>query len=291
MLGSSMGLLINLDGVISPAATISVLDRGFLYGDSVYEVVRTFNRQPVGLQEHLDRLRRSAAYLYLAVPWSDRHLKQEVDQTLQQATGEEFYIRIVVTRGADQTIALLPSAQIQPSLMIVVSAIDPQPKLSETGLHLQIVDRIRNHQQALSPAAKTGNYLNNILGLLEARQQGADDALMLNPQGEIAEATTSNLWLVQDGIVKTPRVEAGILHGITRAFLLQILRDRQIPHQETTLKPADLWLADEAFLSSSVRLLMPINQINDYQLPQCPSSMTRFLWDQLLMLMQDSTQD
>ncbi|MBW4551954.1 MAG: aminotransferase class IV [Aphanocapsa sp. GSE-SYN-MK-11-07L] len=286
-----MGLLINLDGVISPAATISVLDRGFLYGDSVYEVVRTFNRQPVGLQEHLDRLRRSAAYLYLAVPWSDRHLKQEVDQTLQQATGEEFYIRIVVTRGADQTIALLPSAQIQPSLMIVVSAIDPQPKLSETGLHLQIVDRIRNHQQALSPAAKTGNYLNNILGLLEARQQGADDALMLNPQGEIAEATTSNLWLVQDGIVKTPRVEAGILHGITRAFLLQILRDRQIPHQETTLKPADLWLADEAFLSSSVRLLMPINQINDYQLPQCPSSMTRFLWDQLLMLMQDSTQD
>ncbi len=280
-----MGLLVNLDGVISPTATISVLDRGFLYGDSVYEVVRTFNRQPFGLQEHLDRLRQSAAYLYLTIPWSDRHLKQEVNRTLQQATGEEFYIRIVVTRGADETIGLLPSAQIQPSFMIAVSAIDPQPKLSETGLHLQIADRLRNHQQALNPAAKTGNYLNNILALLEARQQGADDALMLNLKGEIAEATTSNLWLVQDGIVKTPRVEAGILHGITRAFLLQILRDRQIPHQETTLKPADLWLADEAFLSSSVRLLMPINQINDYRLPQCPGLMTHFLWDELLKLM------
>jgi branched-chain amino acid aminotransferase len=285
-----MGLLVNLDGVISPTATISVLDRGFLYGDSVYEVVRTFNRQTFGLQEHLDRLRQSAAYLYLTVPWSDRQIEQEVNKTLRQAEGEEFYIRIVVTRGADQTINLLPSPQIQPRLMIVVSAIAPQPQLSETGLHLRIIDRLRNHQQALSPAAKTGNYLNNILGLLEARQQGADDALMLNPQAEIAEATTSNIWLVQDGIVKTPSVEAGILHGITRSFLLQILRDRQIPHQETTLKPADVWLADEAFLSSSVRLLMPVNQINDYRLPQCPGPITRYLWDRLLVLMQQQSQ-
>jgi branched-chain amino acid aminotransferase len=285
-----MGLLVNLDGVISPTATISVLDRGFLYGDSVYEVVRTFNRQTFGLQEHLDRLRQSAAYLYLSVPWSDRQIEQEVAKTLQQAEGEEFYIRIVVTRGADQTINLLPSPQIQPRLMIVVSAIAPQPQLSETGLHLKIIDRRRNHQQALSPAAKTGNYLNNILGLLEARQQGADDALMLNPQAEIAEATTSNIWLVQDGIVKTPSLEAGILHGITRSFLLQILRDRQIPYQETVLKPADVWLADEAFLSSSVRLLMPVNQINDYRLPQCPGPITRYLWDQLLVLMQQQSQ-
>jgi branched-chain amino acid aminotransferase len=285
-----MGLLVNLDGVISPTATISVLDRGFLYGDSVYEVVRTFNRQTFGLQEHLDRLRQSAAYLYLSVPWSDRQIEQEVNKTLQQADGEEFYIRIVVTRGADQTINLLPSPQIQPRLMIVVSAIAPQPQLSETGLHLQIIDRRRNHQQALSPAAKTGNYLNNILGLLEARQQGADDALMLNPQAEIAEATTSNIWLVQDGIVKTPSLEAGILHGITRSFLLQILRDRQIPYQETVLKPADVWLADEAFLSSSVRLLMPVNQINDYRLPQYPGPITRYLWDQLLVLMQQHSQ-
>ncbi len=285
-----MGLLINLDGVISSSATISVLDRGFLYGDSVYEVVRTFKRQTFGLQEHLDRLRQSAAYLYLTLPWSDHHIQQEVDKTLQQAEGEEFYIRIVVTRGADDRINLLPSPQIQPRLLIVVSAIDPQPQLSETGLHLQIVDRLRNHEQALSPAAKTGNYLNNILGLLEARQQGADDALMLNPQGEISEASTSNIWLVQDGVVKTPCVEAGILHGITRSFLLQILRDRQIPHQETTLKPADLWLADEAFLSSSVRLLMPVNKINDYRLPQCPGPITRQLWDEFLLLMQQHTQ-
>lgn len=284
-----MGLLINVDGVITPTASVSVLDRGFLYGDSVYEVVRTFTRRPFGLLEHLGRLRQSAAYLYLAVPWSDHQIQQAVEQTLQQAEGDEFYIRIVVSRGADPTINLLPSPDIKPSLIIVVSAIAAQPQLSETGLRLQIGDRCRNHQQALSPAAKTGNYLNNILALLEARQQGAEDALMLNAQGEIAEATTSNFWLVADGVVQTPSLEAGILHGITRYFLLQILRDRQIPHQETTLKPADLWLADEAFLSSSVRLLMPVKQIDDYVLPRCPGPITRLLWDELLFRMHNAT--
>jgi branched-chain amino acid aminotransferase len=282
-----MGVIVNVDGVIAPTGSVSVLDRGFLYGDSVYEVVRTFGREPFGLPEHLARLRQSADYLYLPVPWSDSQIQAAVTQTLHKAEGAEFYIRIVVSRGADPTINLLPTPNIQPSLIIVVSAIAPVPQLVESGLRLKIGDRRRTHPQALSPAAKTGNYLNNILALLEARQQGAEDALMLNTDGEITEATTSNIWLVEQGVVKTPAIAAGILQGITRAFLLQILRDRQIPHQETTLKPADLWLAEEIFLSSSVRLLMPINQIDDYVLPQCPGPMTRLLWDQLLRKMQN----
>jgi branched-chain amino acid aminotransferase len=282
-------MLINIDGVIAPTATISVLDRSFLYGDSIYEVVRTFRGKVFGLPEHLDRMRQSANYLYLPVPWSDAEITARVEQTvaeaIAQAEGSEFYIRIVVSRGADVTINLLPSADLQPSLIIVVSAIAPEPVLSETGLHLCIVERQRNAKAALNPAAKTGNYLNNILGLLEAKQQGADDALLLNSEGEVTEATTSNLWLVKGGKVYTPPVEVGILHGITRYFLLKILNQQGIPCFETTLKPADLWDAEEAFLSSSVRLLMPVNQIDDYKLPHCPGKLTRWLWDELLAMM------
>lgn len=281
-----MGLLINLDGAIAPTASVSVLDRGFLYGDNVYEVVRTFGGQPFGLSEHLERLRASAAYLYMEVPWSDAHIQAEVQKTLAQAANPESYVRIVVSRGSESDISLQPGESLQPSLVIIVRSIDPEPKLSEQGIHLCLVERQRNHQLALSPVAKTGNYLNNILALIEAQQQGAEDALMLNAQGEVTEATTSNIWVVQDGVVRTPAVSAGILHGITRYFLIQLLQEQQIPYEETTLKAEDLWSASEAFLSSSIRLIMPIKQMNDYVLPLCPGKITHTLWHELLALMQ-----
>jgi len=280
-----MNLLVNVNGEIAPTASIPVLDRGFLYGDSVYEVVRTFNGKPFALQEHLDRLRQSAAYCYLEVPWSDAQIGEEVDKTLRQADLTEAYIRIVVTRGAEPEISLQPGPEIQPSLIIIVKAITPEPALNPKGTHLCLLSRLRNDQQALSPAAKTGNYLNNILAQIEATHQGADDALMLNARGELTEATTSNLWLVEKGVVRTPAVETGILHGITRYFLLQILREHQIPHEEAVLKPESLWTAEEGFLSSSVRLIMPIAKIDDYRLPQCPGKLTQFLWQQLLQVM------
>jgi branched-chain amino acid aminotransferase len=277
-----MPLLTNLNGQISETAQISVLDRGFLYGDSVYEVVRTFKGRHFGLKEHLDRLRQSAAYLYMDIPWTDAEIQTEVEKTLAQAHWSDSYVRIVVSRGTESFISLQPSQALQPNLLIVISMIPPEPALSETGLHLVIPKRLRNSKQALDPAAKTGNYLNNILALLEAQQMGAEDALLLNDRGEITEATTSNLWIVRDGMVQTPPTEVGILQGITRTFLLQILRQRNIPHQEIVLRPADLGSVQEAFLSSSVRLLMPVRQINDAVLPSCPGSMTRLLWQALL---------
>ena len=284
-----MGLLINLDGAIAATGSVSVLDRGFLYGDNVYEVVRTFGGRPFALQEHLERLRQSAAYLYMEIPWSDAHIHTEVDKTLQQASNPESYVRIVVTRGAEADISLQPGDELQPHLVIIVRPINPQPTLAEQGAYLRLVGRQRNHPLALSPVAKTGNYLNNILALIEARQEGADDALMQNAKGELTEATTSNVWLVRNGVVYTPTVEAGILHGITRYFLLQLLREHQIPHEEITLTAADLWTAEEAFLSSSIRLVMPVARIDDYLLPACPGPMTRFLWQELLNLMQQNS--
>jgi branched-chain amino acid aminotransferase len=283
-----MPLLTNLNGHIAESAQVSVLDRGFLYGDSVYEVVRTFGGRHFGLQEHLDRLRQSAAYLYMDVPWSNAEIRAEVEKTLAQANWAESYVRIVVSRGTESVISLQPSADLKPNLLIVISSISPEPVLSEAGHRLVIPKRIRNNKLALDPAAKTGNYLNNILALLEAKQLGADDALLLNDRGEITEATTSNLWIVRDGVVQTPPVEVGILQGITRTFLFQILRQYQISHEEIVLKPSDLDSVEEAFLSSSVRLMMPVRQIDQRILPQCPGEMTRSLWKALLNLMEQS---
>ncbi|AFY59799.1 aminotransferase class IV [Synechococcus sp. PCC 6312] len=284
-----MGMLINLDGEISTNATISVLDRGFLYGDSVYEVVRTFQGKPFGLVEHLARLKQSAAYLYLSLPWLDEYIIQEVNRTLAAAGPGEYYIRIVVTRGADPRIGLLPQAETKPRLLIALQPIAPEPQLSSTGLRVTVPPRQRVSLKALDPAAKTGNYLNNILALLEAQANGADDAILLNPEGAITEATTSNLWIVRKGMVETPTKESGILHGITRQFLLDILCEKDIPHQERELFPVDLVTADEAFLSSSVRLLMPIAQVDDYPFPECPGPVTKLLWTALIAKMAQTT--
>jgi branched-chain amino acid aminotransferase len=285
-----MSLLTNLDGVIASTAVVSVLNRGFLYGDSVYEVVRTYQGVPFGVQEHLDRLRQSAAYLYLEVPWSDVQIRAEIDRTLAQTHWPESYIRIVVSRGTESTIGLHPQPDTQPSLLIIVSSIPPEPVLRAEGIHLAIVDRLRTDHRALAPAAKTGNYLNNILALLESQHQGAEDALLLNAQGQITESTISNFWIVKDGVVQTPPPSVGLLEGITRHFLLQILRDHHIPHQEVVLEVADLAGSEEAFLSSSVRLLVPIRQIDDLKLPHCPGPITQRLWQEFLQLMATHSQ-
>jgi branched-chain amino acid aminotransferase len=286
-----MPLLTNLNGHIAETAQISVLDRGFLYGDSIYEVIRTFRGRHFGLKEHLARLRQSASYLYMTVPWTDAEIQAEVERTLAQASWLESYIRVVVTRGTESAITLQPSAELQPNLLIVISAIAPEPVLSETGLHLVIPRRIRNNKNALDPAAKTGNYLNNILALLEAQQMGAEDALLLNSQGEITEATTSNFWMVRQNTVFTPPVEAGILQGITRTFILQILEQHKIPYEEKILMPADLETVQEAFLSSSVRLLMPVRQMNKDLMPACPGPITRLVWQALLTLMNENDEN
>ena len=284
-----MSILTNLNGTIAPTATLSVLERGFLYGDSVYEVVRTYQGKLFGLEEHLVRLRKSADYLYMEVPWSDVNIRQEIERTLEAASWAESYVRIVVSRGAESHISLKPSADIQPNLLIVLSEIDPVPQLSQTGHHLMIPERQRNAEAALSPSAKTGNYLNNILALIEAQKAGADDALLLNSEGYITEATTSNIWLVKQGKVLTPTEEVGILHGITRDFIFEILESYHIPYEKVLMTPADLTGIEEGFLSSSVRLLMPINQINDMAIPSVPGPLTQKIWDAFIELMAKHT--
>jgi len=188
---------ININGALEEEACISVLDHGFLFGDSVYEVVATLNSQPVFMNEHLKRLRNSAKELALALPYNDEKFKSEIQKTLDAAGNRESYIRIIVTRGVGE-IDLDPVSCLAPTVIILVTDSVVYPEESyKKGIHLSLVSVKRNPKEALNPGIKTGNYLNNVLAKIEANRAGAADALMLNPDGILTECTTSNFFLVK----------------------------------------------------------------------------------------------
>ncbi len=248
-------------------AVLPVLDHGFLFGDSVYEVVRTARHRPFQLRGHLDRMRASAAMIYFELPWSDALIEeriQEVGRALgpTEAGVAEGYFRIIATRGPGP-ISLSPEDCDQPGLYVVGRELIRYPaERYSDGCDLAIVPRLRNDPRAIDPAAKTGNYLNNMLGLVEARRAGAHDALFLNAEGQITESTTSNAWVVRGGRVATPPLAAGLLAGITRSWMFSALPAAGISVEEAGLTPADLEGADEVFLSGTVKGIMPVCKID-----------------------------
>lgn len=259
-----MGTVVSIDGRIHPPgeARISVFDHGFLFGDSVYEVVRTRRGVPVTMDEHLARLEGSARQIYLDLPWTREEMARLVGEALAAGANEESYIRIVVTRGVGE-ISLLPDSCERPCLVLMVKPLPvPPPSVARDGLAVHLVPRPRNDHRALSPSAKTGNYLNNLLALVEARRAGADDALLLNPAGQIAEATTSNCFLVRDGRVLTPALSCGILAGITRDLLVRELPSLGIPVEEGAWPAPALADAAELFLTSTVRGVAPVTRVD-----------------------------
>jgi len=213
----------NVDGRICPEseAVVPVLDRGFLFGDSVYEVIRTRNGNLFAWREHLDRLRESAAGIGMALSLDDAGILRRVVDTMRAAGNQEHYVRIVVTRGDGTAPSIdLRTAKGRERWIVFARALPPAP----TDVRLKVIERLRNDRRALDPAVKSGNYLNNVLGLAEAQQQGATDCLFLNAQGFVTEASTSNVFVVRGGEWITPPLHAGILSGVTRALLLEWLR-------------------------------------------------------------------
>jgi len=259
-----------IDGEVVPGdrAMIPVFDRGFLYGDSVYEVLRTYRGAPVWLDDHLDRLRTSGERLGFDRFPSLEAVGDAVTRTLQQADAQaavatDWYIRIVVTRGGGP-VALAPSRAEAPRLIVLVKELSaPAPALYERGIGLAIVDIVRNPADALDPAAKSGNYLNNILALRQALARGADEALMCNVDGFVSEGASSNVFVVRKGVLRTPPTGAGILHGITRSKVLSLAGEVGMKALEENLTPADIQGADEVFISSSVREVMPVTRVDD----------------------------
>lgn len=254
-----MSIRVYIDGVIhdEKTAVIPVFDRGFLYGDSVYEVTRTVSGKPLDLERHLDRLDRSSTQI--GIPLFPRtELSDAVTRTLAAAGNPDSYIRVVVTRGAGE-ISLDPAAADRPRLIVLVKDLRlPPPEDYERGIEVALVGVVRNPRRAVDPAVKSGNYLNNILAFAEARRRGASEAFMLNAEGRLVEGSTSNIFVIKDGRVRTPAFEDGLLDGITRRRLLDLCAGARIPAEEAHLSADDLRQADEVFLSSSIRGVLPV---------------------------------
>ena len=258
-----MSARVYVNGAITDrdSAVISIFDRGFLYGDSVYEVLRTSGARPVDLDRHLERLRRSADGIALTMPGPDE-LGRAIADTLDAAGNPESYVRIVVTRGGGP-ITLDITAPEKPSLVVIAAPLAmPAAELYERGCSLAIVGVERTSRRAFDPAVKSGNYLNNIMALAEARRTGAYEAIMCNPDGRVAEGSTSNLFVSRGGRLVTPALGTGLLPGITRQRVIDLARAGGLAVDEGDLVPDEVRGAAEAFITSSIRGVMPVATVD-----------------------------
>jgi len=258
-----MATLLNVEGRLVPPeqAFVPVMDRGFLYGDSVYEVVRTYGGRVFELGRHLDRMERSAARIGLSLPPRAR-IESELFRTIDAAGNAESYARIIVTRGEGQ-FGLSPHlAEGLNRLIFMVRPLElPAPEQYERGLQMAVTRTRRNPPQALDPALKTGNYLNSALALRESHAAGADDALLLDLRGQVTEASTSNVFFVQDGVVVTPPLVLGMLEGVTRGLVIEIARGEGLLVREEPHGPEALAAADEVFVTSTIREAMAVTSL------------------------------
>ena len=246
------------------AAVVPVYDHGFLFGEGVYETLRTYNRVPFLYQRHCRRLRASAKYLNLAVPFGDDELRGWIEDTIAAAGDlREAYIRVLLTRGVGELSYDL-TATPTPTLVIIVKPFEEPPaRVFDEGIRISLVSILRNHPGSVNPIIKSNNLLNNALAMQEAHARGAEEGLMCNHRGELSECAQSNFFMVRDGVALTPRSEAGLLEGITREFIFEVGQDAGVPVQHATLLPADLDTAQEAFITGSTRELSPVVRIDD----------------------------
>jgi branched-chain amino acid aminotransferase len=246
-------------------AVISVFDHGFLYGEGVYETMRTYHGRPFLYDRHTRRLRNSARMIRLNVPFTDADLASQIRDTMAAAglNGAEAYIRVLLTRGIGE-LTYDPQATPSPSLVIIVKPqVDPPADAYENGVRAVIVDIVRNHPQTVNPMIKSNNLMNSALAAQEAIRKGGFEGIMRNYRGELTECTTANLFVVRNGTALTPPLESGLLPGITREFLFEIGKDVGVDVREQVLRDEDLFSADEAFLTSTTREALPITKVDD----------------------------
>jgi len=268
-----------IDGHIVDAgeARVPVLDRGFLYGDSVYEVTRSFGGEPFALGEHLDRLAGSAARIGMTLPPRDvvERATREAASAVSAAGGGDVYLRIIVTRGCGP-IGLDPALADAPRLVVIALPLAlPDERLYREGADVAIVGARRNAPGSIDPQVKSGNYLNSVMAIAEARAHGAYEALMCDTVGRIAEGSSSNFFLVRGGRISTPPLSVGLLEGITRRHVIAIARELGIPVDEVNLWPVDVRHSEEAFITSSVRGVMPVRAVEGERVgAACPGPIT-----------------
>ncbi|MFO8014120.1 MAG: branched-chain-amino-acid transaminase [Phycisphaerae bacterium] len=259
-----MGSKVWLDGrlVDRSEAKISVFDHGVLYGDGVFEGIRSYAGTVFRLEAHVRRLFDSARGIRLAIPMTQEEMAAAINETREANGLDDSYIRVVVTRGAG-TLGLDPNRCEHPAVFVICDKITLYPQeLYENGLEVVTASTMRNHPNAVNPRLKSLNYLNNILAKIEAIDAGTLEAVMLNHLGYVAECTGDNLFIVRDSRVFTPPIAAGILEGITRDEILDICREQGIPVREENLTRQDLYVADECFLTGTAAEVVPVVKID-----------------------------
>lgn len=251
----------NIDGKIMPTgkAAVPVLDRGFLYGDSVYEVFRTYRGIPLFIEEHFDRLENSARLVHMRITQSRRELIEEIRKTVIASgatVDQDVYVRYQITRG-EGPIDLHPDANLPTRFVIIVAPLRAwKPKHYSIGMSMSIPDVRRNPVDALDPNIKGGNYLNNVIAIMQARKRGADESLILGSDGFVTEASNSNVWFVIGGETVTP--SSGNLKGLTKAAILRACAERGVGTVERDIHSDELADATECFVTSATREVMPV---------------------------------
>lgn len=255
--------VIDIDGVLTAAedAKVSALDRGFLYGDSAFEVMRTYGGRAFCERQHLERLQRSCEGLRIPLPVTLDVIAERIRRAAERSGLAEQYVRVAVTRGVGPLGIRLP-AQPRPSVLVYALPLDvPDASLYRDGIEVGLVHVGRATDGTSAAGAKTSNYLTSVLALDDVRQRGCAEAIVVGPQGELIEGATSNLFIVRGGespMLETPPISSGILEGITRATVIELATKLGIPVREQRITSADLYGADEAFITSTVRELVPV---------------------------------
>ncbi len=243
-------------------ATVSVFDRGLLYGDGIFEGIRAYNGKVFRMREHLDRLWDSARAISLEIPISKEEMDKAIYDTLKANDLPNGYIRLIVTRGVG-TLGINPFAANAPQVIIIGDTISLYaPELYESGLEIISASTIRNHPAALNARIKSLNYLNNIMAKIEAVNAGAKEALMLNHKGELAECTGDNIFLIKSNTLFTPPLSAGILGGITRDAVMELATAMGKETQQISLTRHDVYVADECFLTGTAAEVIPVVKID-----------------------------
>jgi len=258
----------SVDGRITPTgeAAVPVMDRGFLYGDSIYEVFRTYDGVPLLYEEHWTRFENSARLIHLELQFTSESVAAEIRKTVAASSAPDVpcdvYVRYVVTRG-EGPLGLLPDTRAPQRLVVIVMKVPTwKAEFYSTGVSLAVARTRRNEAQSLDPNIKGGNYLNNVMGVIEAARLGADDCLMLDSNDRITEASNSNVFLVRDGKVSTPSQVAANLKGTTKRSVVDLCRQAGIDVTETELTLDDLLAAEECFLTSATREVMPVSGVD-----------------------------
>jgi len=257
-------LQVYINGKLVPErrAHISVFDHGLLYGDGVFEGIRAYNGRVFKLDEHIDRLFRSAQAIDLEMPMTKAGLSRAVVRTCRANGTRNGYVRLVITRGVG-TLGLNPYACEKPQVVIIASAIQLYPKrLYERGLSIITVGTMRNEAEAINPKIKSLNYLNNVLAKIEALNAGVMECIMLNPQGFVAEASGDNVFMVRGNTLITPPTWCGALEGITRQVVMELAPEQGCEVREDVLSRYDLYTADEVFLTGTAAELIGVTKID-----------------------------